>query len=132
MNIYKKIIFTILFLSSGAQAENVISAGLGAQYGGAMGIQYGYLVESHQLRGATGLFGVTVGYDYLINDLSLGLTYGNMFGSRDSSFLSVNYYFSDKYQYGWRLGLDVGIRAEYNDKRNSDAFFTLGYSFFSW
>jgi len=127
---YKRMMFAVLILSRGAHAESTISAGVGAQYGGLLGVQYSYVVDNSQFRGAVGLFGATIGYDYLIDQLSLGFTYGSMFDARDAKLLSANYYFGGKYQEGWRLGLDVGRAAEYNDETDASlASISIGYVF---
>lgn len=128
------LILCLLFTNSLRAAETNHAIGLGLQYAGIAGYQLSTKRDEHRFRGAIGIMGIGLGYDYFLSPKwSLGGTYTNSLRTVYS--VNINYYFNTPTE-GFNLGLDLGHMPD-ND---GDGFFasdgskdviwlSLGYSF---
>jgi hypothetical protein len=140
----KLVVILTLVCSSVSASEFQTSVGIGHQYGGLIGAQFGYKTDDTKLFGSVGFFGAALGYQTLFQD-SNNLSYGLVLGaealkSEDGFlFMTSNYHFNGFDQSGWVIGAGVGVSRQdqggfYSDTPNtveSDATLTLsiGYDF---
>jgi len=129
------LIFSLLFTHSLRATEINHTIGFGLQYAGVVGYQISAKNDVHRFRGALGLVGLSIGYDYFLSPKwSLGATYTETLRTIYS--LNINYY-ANKLTEGFNFGVDLGSMPEddivlFNvnrvDRRNF-IFFSVGYVF---
>ncbi len=87
--------------------------GFGVKYAGVVGGQLVVSSDRHVGRGALGLLGGSVGYDFkLAEKYSIGFTLSNGLTFHEGRMLNFTYYFSGDYSRGWNLSLDIGTLSE--------------------
>jgi len=114
-----KILITILILLTPqiSQAKNQWSTGIGYQYGGLLGGQYGYIDGDNKYFISLGLVGGAIGYERVVSENSKH-TVGIMTGAAEEVaqdgflLLIYNYHFSTLQDNGWLAGINIGIRRE--------------------
>jgi hypothetical protein len=110
----QKLVFLVLFVFSQFTYswDYNASFGMGLKYGGLVGYQATFSEGNHNLRGALGLFGSSVGYDYKVFDhFSIGATigdYSSIVSVSTFHTLNVTYHFSGNYSEGWNISFDLG------------------------
>ena len=129
-------LLTCLFIAPHVQStETSQSAGFGLQYGGVLGYQISSTKEKHNLRGALGLVGASVGYDYMVTDhFSVGTT--ATFTIRTTTSLNFNYYPEGNISDSWQIGVDFGHMSDTDgdgffatDGKKNVIWLSLGYRF---
>lgn len=128
-----------MFIPFANSGEYKHATGFGIQYGGLVGYQLSYKESQSNFRGAVGLGGGSVGYDYLIADsFSLGATY--TVSVRNVTSLNFNYMPSGNLNRSWIFGIDLAhidgqkasgdgfFRKQEKDSKNI-IFFSVGYKF---
>lgn len=101
------VLVTLLTLARVAPAEAKSSIGIGIQFGGTIGWQGYARSNNNNFRVAVGALGVSVGYDYFLNDrVSIGVQ-GFIIGLSWGRGISANYYFTRPEIPGWLVGLDA-------------------------
>ena len=113
----KALLVTTLLLPSFANAdENKVSAGVGFQYGGALGVKYAVNTgDNSRLFAAIGLIGGAVGYEYALsekNAISFALGSEVIISEKGFVMLEYNHYFQGRDNTGWRVGGGIGITRE--------------------
>jgi len=140
MKILKTLILIPFFMfGKSALADTTISLGAGIQQGGLIGIQVALLFgdSKHKFRGAMGLIGGTVGYDYMITrNISVGgsIYQYNLLNTYKGTALHANYYFNPANKHGFWVGVDVLNETEIGWKTREETeevktTFSLGYLF---
>lgn len=133
----KIIALPLLLIACSVNAtEKTHALGIGLQYAGIVGYQLSFTNETHRFRGALGLIGVSVGYDYLLtNNWSLGATYTQTIRSVYS--INFNYYLNNPNE-GMRFSLDLAHMPDENSNSSgflatngskSAVFLSAGYAF---
>ena len=140
MKILKTLILIPFFMfGKSALADTTISLGGGIQQGGLVGVQIAQFLgdNKHKFRGALGLIGGTVGYDYMITrNISVGgsVYYYTFLSDYRGTSLHANYYFNSANKNVFWLGFDVlnetvtawKTRDETEEVKTS---FSVGYRF---
>ena len=113
-------LFTSLLISFQARSSELNhSAGFGLQYAGLVGYQISSTTGKHNFRGAIGIIGAGIGYDYLVTDhFSIGAS--QTFTIRTVTSINLNYYPAGSILNGWQIGLDFGHMP---DSGGGDGFF---------
>ena len=130
------LILTLLFTHSLRAAEINHATGFGLQYAGVLGYRISTKNNDHRFRGALGLIGVSVGYDYFLSpQWSLGATYTETV----RTVYSVNINYTLPQNEGITFGVDFGHIP--SDKASGSGFtyikgnsknimfFSVGYEF---
>jgi len=112
----------LLLLSSSLSAAEINhSMGIGLQYSGLVGYQISMDNNNHRFRGAIGLVGIGVGYDYFIHpSWSIGMSLTETVRTVYS--VNINYY-SNTANDGFKFGLDLGHMPDSGDP--GDSFFYI-------
>jgi len=139
----KALILSTLLVSGLANAdENKVAAGIGFQYGGAVGVKYAMNTgESSRVFASIGLVGAAVGYEYALsaqNAISFAVGSEQIASEKGFVMLEYNHYFQGRSNAGWRLGGGIGIVRQdkgswWGDYGKTDTTgtlsFNLGYQF---
>lgn len=128
----------ILIAPQLSQAQNQWSAGLGYQYGGLIGGQYGYIDGDNKYYVSFGLVGAALGFERAISankKHTLGVTSGINELSAEDGFLhfTYNYHFNELALNGFQIGVSAGIRREdeagfLGDRGPTNSYNSLGIS----
>lgn len=92
--IKKVLLGTTLLLSSFANAdENKVAAGIGFQYGGAVGVKYAMNTgESSRVFASIGLVGAAVGYEYAFSEQNaISIAVGSEQLASEKGFVMLEY-----------------------------------------
>jgi hypothetical protein len=139
----KALLLSTLLVSGLANAdENKVSAGIGFQYGGAVGMKYAMNTgESSRVFASIGLVGAAIGYEYALseqNAISFAVGSEQIASEKGFVMLEYNHYFQGRSNAGWRLGGGIGIVRQdegswWGDYGKTDTTgvlsFNLGYQF---
>lgn len=112
------------------------SFGLGSQYAGIIGAQFGVDNNKHKFYGAVGLLGLGAGYNYAVGE-NTAVGINAFFLSAIAGYgVSANYYFGSTFSTGWMIGVDVfsisaTLVGDGGEGANGEiaAFISLGYVF---
>jgi hypothetical protein len=107
LNVKKVIpLICLLFVSQANSGQYDNAVGHGIQFGGLVGYQLSYKESQNNLRGAVGLFGASLGYDYYLTDtFSLGVTYTA--STRNATSININYTPWGYLNKGLVIGIDL-------------------------
>lgn len=141
---YKSILLaaTLLASSTALANDNKIAAGIGFQYGGALGVKYSFdTSDQSRFFISAGLVGGAVGYEYAFSEKNaLTFSVGSEAIASEKGFAMLEYghYFQGRSNSGWKVGGGIGIVREdqgswFADYGKTDTSgiiaFNLGYQF---
>lgn len=114
-----------LFSAFGSAGELDMSAGLGHQYGGIVGVQFANRTERSKYYISTGLVGAAVGFETTFEENSphsYGITVGaDAISSEDGfAFATYNYHFNGFSNDGLVIGTGIGVRRQEATLGNND------------
>lgn len=128
---------SLLFTGLSQANDNKVSAGLGFQYGGAVGVKYAINAgESSRVFASIGLVGAAVGYEYALsekNAISFAVGSEQIASEKGFVMLEYNHYFRGRDNAGWRLGGGIGVVREdqgswFADVGETDTTGTLSFN----
>ena len=134
------LLIPFLMFGKSALADTTISLGAGVQHGGLMGGQVAQFFgddNKQKVRGALGVIGGAVGYDYMVTrNISFGgsIYYYNILSNYRGTALHANYYFNPANNNGFWVGVDVLNETETgwktgNETEEVKTNFSVGYRF---